>query len=220
MSNLIKNNTVVTDDWALVALPPPDESATRKQAGKVVIFKVTGESAATPEQIDGTVIPASGKIIVPLTIWTARKAELAERAARNEVGVWLESFELLEDLLASVSDINSLPLIAIHFPRFVDGRGFSLATLLRTRYGFKNELRAIGDVLRDQLYFMHRCGFDAYAIRADRSAEDALASLRDFSEPYQGAVDNPLPVWRRHARVSHHAAASNRAFARQEDEVD
>lgn len=220
MSNLIKNNAIVTDEWALVALPPPDESTVRKQAGKVVIFKVTGEPAATPEQISGTMIPASGKIIVPLTVWTTRKNELADRAARNEVGVWLESFELLEDLIASVSDINSLPVIAINFPRFVDGRGFSLATLLRTRYGFKNELRAIGDVLRDQLYFMHRCGFDAYAIRADRSAEDALASLRDFSDPYQGAVDNPLPVWRRHARVSHHAAISNRTFARQEDEVD
>jgi len=219
MSNLIKNNAVVADDWTLVTLPPPDESTVRKQAGKVVIFKVTGEAAATPEQISGTVIPATGKIIVPLTIWQARKQELADRAAQGEVGVWLESFELLEDLLASVADINSLPLIAIHFPRFVDGRGFSLAALLRTRHGYKNELRAIGDVLRDQLFFMHRVGFDAYVIRADRSAEDALASLRDFSSPYQGAVDNPLPVWRRHTRVAQHSATA-RTQATHEDKVD
>ena len=219
MSNLIKNGQIIADDWTLVTLPPPDESTVRKQAGKVVIFKVTGEAAATPEQIRGTVIPATGKIVVPLTIWQVRKQELTARAARSEVGVWLESFELLEDLLASVADINSLPLIAIHFPRFVDGRGFSLAALLRTRHGYKNELRAIGDVLRDQLFFMHRIGFDAYAIRADRSAEDALASLRDFSSPYQGSVDNPLPVWRRHTRVAQHSATA-RTQATHEDKVD
>jgi len=219
MAQLIKNNAVVADDWTLVVLPPPAETAVRKQAGKVVIFKVTGEAAATPEQISGTVIPASGKIIVPLTIWTSRNNELAARAAQGEVGVWLESYELLEDLLASVADINTLPLIAIHFPRFVDGRGFSLATLLRTRQGYKNELRAIGDVLRDQLYFMKRCGFDAFAIRADRSAEDALASLRDFSEPYQGAVDNALPVWRRLPRT-HAASGHGKALTAREDKVD
>lgn len=220
MSNLIKNNAIMADEWTLVTLPAAAEETVRKQAGKVVIFKITGESAATPEQISGTKIPSAGKIIVPLTVWQARKDELAARAARGEVGIWLESFELLEDLINSVSDINSVPLIAIRFPRAVDGRGFSQATLLRTRYGYRNELRAIGDVLRDQLYFMHRCGFDAFSIRADRSAEDALASLRDFSEPYQGAVDNPLPVWRRHTRVAHHAATRGRAFTRSEDEVD
>ena len=219
MSNLIKNNAVVPDEWTLVTLPPPPEGSVRKQAGKVVIFKVTGEAASTPEQISGTVIPASGKVIVPLTIWQARRDELAARAAQREVGIWLESFELLEDLLASVPDLNTLPLIAINFPRFVDGRGFSLAVLLRTRYGYRNELRAIGDVLRDQLYFMKRSGFDAFSIRADRSAEDALASLRDFSLPYQGAVDDPLPVWRRHTRVAQHSASA-RASAAHEDEVD
>jgi len=220
MSNLIKNNAIVADEWTLVQLPAPAEETVRKQAGKVVIFKVTGEPAATPEQITGAVIPEAGKVIIPLTVWLARKDELASRFAKGEIGVWLDSFELLEDLTDSVSDINSLPLIAINFPRFVDGRGFSMAALLRTRYGYKNELRSIGDVLRDQLYFMKRCGFDAYSIRSGKSAEDALASLRDFSQPYQGSVDNPLPVWRRHARTAHHIAAAGRTFARQEDEVD
>jgi len=206
MSNLIRNNVVVADDWTLVALPAIEE-AVRKQAGKVVIFKLTGEHSATPEQIAGAVIPA-GKVIVPLPLWQARMDELAPRLAAGELGVWLESFELVEDLVASVADINDVPLIAVNFPRFADGRGFSIATLLRTRYAYRNELRAIGDVLRDQLYYMKRCGFDAFSMRADRSAEDALASLRDFSEPYQGAVDNPLPVWRRYAR---HADTSGHA---------
>lgn len=220
MSKLIRNNAVVEDDWTLVQLPAPAEEAVRKQAGKVVIFKLTGEKAASAEQIASTVIPAGGKIIVPLPVWQARKDELAPRLAAGELGLWLETFELVEDLVASVEDINSLPVIAVHFPRPVDGRGFTIATLLRTRFGYRNEIRSIGDVLRDQLFYMKRCGFDAFKIRSDRSAEEALASLRDFSEPYQGAVDNPLPVWRRHSRMGHHVAAPFKAQASHEDEVD
>lgn len=220
MSNLIKNNAIVNDEWIWVPLPPPAEDSVRKQAGKVVVFKVTGEPGATPDQVAGTQIPSSGKIIVPLSVWISRKDELLTRAGKGEVGIWLETFELVEDLVSSVADINTLPVIALHFPKFVDGRAFSQAALLRTRYGFRNELRAIGDVLRDQLFFMKRCGFDAYLIRADRSAEDALASLRDFSDPYQGSVDDPLPVWRRHPRASHHESHQHRVFVRAEDEVD
>lgn len=220
MSNLIKNGQIVPDAWTLVTLPPLADEAVRKQAGKVVVFKLTGETAATAEQIQNTVIPETGKVIVPLSVWRARKATLADRLAKGELGVWLESFELIEDLAACAVDINAFAVIAIRFPRFADGRGFSLATLLRTRYGYRNELRAIGDVLRDQLYYMKRCGFDAYLMRSDRSTEEALASLRDFTEPYQGAVDNPLPVWRRHTRVAHHATHAQKALATHQDEVD
>lgn len=221
MSNLIRNNAVVANEWTVVALPPPAEEVVRKQAGKVVIFKITGEKAATAEQIAGAVIPA-GKVIVPLTVWQARKDELAPRLAAGELGLWLETFELIEDLVASVDDVNALPVIAVQFPRFADGRGFTIAAMLRTRYGYKNEIRAIGDVQRDQLFYLKRCGFDAFDIRSDRSAEEALASLRDFSDPYQGSVDNPLPVWRRHTRVGHHVAtpkAQAHALSH-EDEVD
>lgn len=219
MSNLIKNGTVVQDEWTLVQLPALAEEAVRKQAGKVVIFKITGEASATDEQIVGVSIPA-GKVIVPFPIWLARKNDLASRLVKGELGIWLESYELVEDLVGSVDDINSLPVIAVNFPRFADGRGFTTATMLRTRYGYKNEIRAIGDVLRDQLFYMKRCGFDAFAIRADRSTEDALASLRDFSEPYQGAVDNPLPVWRRYTRHVQQTALPVRTRAIHEDEVD
>jgi uncharacterized protein (DUF934 family) len=200
MSKLIMDNAVVADDWVVVSLPVIEGEEVRKQAGKVVIFKLTGEVAATAEQIAGTVIPDNGKVIVPFLVWQARKSELEPRLKAGELGIWLESFELVEDLIADTPDVNVFPVIAINFPRFIDGRGYSLATLLRTRYDFRNQLRAIGDVLRDQLFYMHRCGFNAYAIRADRSAADALASLRDFSEPYQGAVNIPQPVWRRVAR--------------------
>jgi uncharacterized protein (DUF934 family) len=104
---------------------------------------------------------------------------------------------LIESLVEAQPDLNVFPIIGINVERFADGRIFSLGTLLRTRYGFRNELRAFGDVLRDQLFFLKRCGFSSYLIRADRSAQEALASLKDFTEPYQGAVDIAQPVWRR-----------------------
>ncbi|MEM8120240.1 DUF934 domain-containing protein, partial [Morganella morganii] len=90
------------------------------------------------------------------------------------LGVWLDADEEPESI---AGDLDRFQVIAVNFPAFTDGRGFSSARLLRERYGYKGEIRAIGDVLRDQLFFMRRCGFDAYAIRADRSPEDALASL-------------------------------------------
>jgi len=205
MSNLITLNngiaTISENEWTIVKLPT-SQVKERKQAGKVVLFKLTGEETVTQEQIATTEIPASGQIIVPLTVFIARKAELQERLTGNQIGVWVDTHEVLEDLINNVSDLNSLPIIAIHVERFADGRIFSLGTLLRTRYGFKNELRAFGDVLRDQLYFLKRSGYNSYIIRTDRSAEQAIASLNDFTQPYQGAVDEPRPVFKRYNRVS------------------
>jgi uncharacterized protein (DUF934 family) len=196
MSNLIRNNAIVPDEWTVVNLPVVEE-AVRKQAGKVVLFKLTGEQSATLEQIADTQIPATGKVIVPLTVWLARKSELSARQAKGEVGVWLAPHETVETLTNVESNLNQFPIIGIYHERHGDGRPFSMAFLLRTRYGYANELRVFGDVLRDQLFFYKRCGFNSFLIRADRSAEDALASLKDFSMPYQGAVDEKLPVWRR-----------------------
>ena len=204
MSNLIQlnNNTaqIVENTWVTVQLPASNVEA-RKQAGKVVLFKLTGEDTVTDTQIAETVIPAAGKVMVPLSVFIARKNQLAQRIANAEIGVWLDTHELLSDLVKNQPDLNALPIIAVHVERFADGRIFSLGTLLRTRYGFKNELRAIGDVLRDQLFFLKRSGFTSYLIRADRSAEQALASLNDFSIPYQGAVDEPRPVFTRYNRA-------------------
>ncbi len=203
MSNLIKlqNNiaSVVDNEWQCIELPPSNVEE-RKQAGKVVLFKLTGEQSVTPEQIAGTKIPATGKVILPLSVYAANKNALADRIDAGAVGIWLDTHETLESLIEAVGDINKLPIIAVHVERFADGRIFSLGTLLRTRYGFKNELRAFGDVLRDQLFFLKRSGFSSFLIRADRSAEDALASLHDFSQPYQGAVDEPRPLFSRYNR--------------------
>ena len=194
-SQLILNQSIVDDEWTFVALPSGNEQV-KKQAGKVVLFKLTGEETFTPEQIAATQIPA-GKVLVPFAVWRANKDELASRVSQGEVGLLIETHEAIEDVIAEVKDINAFALVAVYVERFADGRIFTIGNLLRTRYGFKNELRAVGDVLRDQLFFLKRSGFNSYLIRADRSATEALASLKDFSEPYQGAVDIAQPAWRR-----------------------
>jgi uncharacterized protein (DUF934 family) len=197
MSQLIKDNAIVKDEWVRVVPPIFGDEVVRKQAGKVVLFKLTGEETFTAKQIAATEIPAAGKILLPLTVWLANKDALAGRMAAGEIGIVLATHEPIESLIEAFTDINSLPIIAIFVERFADGRNFTLGNLLRTRYGFKNELRAVGDVLRDQLFFLKRSGFNSYLIRADRNPQEALVSLKDFSQPYQGAVDDALPVWRR-----------------------
>lgn len=131
--------------------------------------------------------------LVPLQLFLNNAERLLSHSG---IGVWLDSDEEPESIAPY---LDRLQLIAINFPKFVDGRGYSYARILRDRYGFKGEIRAIGDVLHDQLYFMKRCGFDAYAIRDDKDAEAALSGLNDFSENYQCAADEPRPLFRRRA---------------------
>lgn len=134
----------------------------------------------------------SGDIIVPLALWLEHAHAL--KARDGGLGVWLDADEEAESI---IDDLQYFQVIALNFPVFSDGRNYSNARLLRDRYGYQGELRSIGDVLRDQLFFMHRCGFDAYALREDHDPHAALASLRDFSEVYQAATDQPLPLFRR-----------------------
>jgi uncharacterized protein (DUF934 family) len=144
----------------------------------------------TPEAIE---VPA-GKVIVPLTVWKAQREKLQGRA---ELGVWIASSERAEDLK---DELDNFKVIAVDFPKFMDGRGYSIAYNLRSRLGYTGELRAIGDVLRDQLFYMHRVGFDAFAVRADKNIHDALKGLTDFSETYQSSWDQKNPLFRRAKR--------------------
>ena len=146
---------------------------------------VDDEAAATPV--------TDGQVIVPLKLWLAQKAELS---ARNNIGVWLDSDETAAEL---GDDAKQLPLVAVNFPGFMDGRGFSIGRLLRERYGFRGELRAIGHFMRDQLFYLKRCGFNAFACDDSIDQEAAIASLNDFSECYQASVDQPVPLYRRRA---------------------
>lgn len=136
-----------------------------------------------------------GKVIVPLTVWKAQKETLKSRPA---LGVWFASDERPEDLK---EDIAQFQVIAVDFPKFSDGRGYSTAYNLRARLGYTGELRAIGDVLRDQMFYLQRVGFDVFAPRADRSIEDALKGLSDFSVKYQTSWDEKNPLFRRAERA-------------------
>ena len=198
-SQLILNQSISLDEWSFVPLPSGNEEV-KKQAGKVVLFKLTGESLPTELQIEETVIPQAGKIIVPLSVYLKNRDALQARLKNNEIALWLATHETLDVLLASEKDINVFPLIAVFVERFQDGRIFTLGNLLRTRYQFKNTLRAFGDVLQDQLFYLKRSGFDSYLIKAGKNVHEALKALQSFSDPYQGAVDITEPVWKRKAR--------------------
>lgn len=144
----------------------------------------------TPE---GVAVP-EGKIIVPLKVWQAQRGNLQ---GRPELGVWFASDERPEALK---DDLAPFKVIAVDFPKFADGRGYSIAYNLRARLGYTGELRAVGDVLRDQLFYMQRVGFNAFAVRADKDIHDALKGLTDFSEKYQTSWDEKNPLFRRAKR--------------------
>jgi uncharacterized protein (DUF934 family) len=146
-----------------------------------------------PEADTSATVPA-GPVLVPLATWLDAADALA---ARGDVGVWIASHEDPATLRAW---LERLPLVAVDFPKFTDGRGYSIGHLLRTRYGYRGELRAIGDVLPDQLDYLRRVGFDAYAVRADKDIHDALRLLTTFSQPYQNSWEPSLPAFRRIAR--------------------
>jgi uncharacterized protein (DUF934 family) len=102
-----------------------------------------------------------------------------------------------DDPAAVVARLADAAWVEINFPKFGDGRGFSIARLLRERYGYKGELRAVGQVARDHLHYMEQCGFDAFLLRDGEDVEEALTAFDDFSEHYQATVAQPVPLFRR-----------------------
>ncbi|MBI4986478.1 MAG: DUF934 domain-containing protein [Rhodocyclales bacterium] len=172
MPKIIKERRVQDDAWKVVTL-------------------AAGETAASVR------LPV-GPLLVPLAVWRARRAELIAREYEHgePLGVWLAPDEGPETLL---DDLDDFTVVAVHFPKFADGRGYSTARLLRERYGYRSELRAFGDVGRDQIFYLNRVGFDSFMVGTGRDATDALAAFGEFPEVYQGAVDQPLPLFRRRA---------------------
>jgi uncharacterized protein (DUF934 family) len=143
-----------------------------------------------------TDVPSEAPAIVPLALWQKERGALL---ARGNVGILLAP---TDDPAAIATDAATVPIVAVDFPKSGDGRGFSTARLLRERYRFRGELRAVGDVLRDQLFALRECGFDAFLIRADRSAADALAGLYDFESVYAPTTHTPQPWFRRRATIA------------------
>ena len=172
MARIIRNGRVVTDNWSPVdaaegALP-----------------------AALPCNLP------DGDLLLPLAVWLGHRDALI--ALRKKTGVRLGlRVESHDDPETFAADLGEFALIAVHFAQFTDGRGYSLARLLRERHGYRRELRAVGDVLRDNLFYLSRCGFDAFALANAANLDTDLASLRDFSDGYQASVERPQPLFRR-----------------------
>ena len=180
--NIILNKKIVADNWQLV-----------------------GENEVLPALLETT-----DNLIVPLAFWVKEHSALARRAGKT--GVWLNGADDPAQLQLPVAmgvaaggagggaagvAVSSPPLIAVEFAQFVDGRGYSIGRLLRERHGFTGELRAIGDVLRDQLLALTRCGFNSFVLKEGKSLVDALQAFDEFSGAYQNTVDQPVPYYRR-----------------------
>lgn len=141
-------------------------------------------------------VPAEGDVIVPLALWRGQREALRARPGRT--AVWLD---VTEDPELIAADLHELPLVAVHFPAAGDGRGLTSARLLRQRYGYNGEIRAVGEVVRDLLLFMARCGIDAFALRADQDVDNALQAFDELAETYQASALEPLPLFRRRVQV-------------------
>lgn len=137
-------------------------------------------------------LPGSGRVIVSFKRWQ----EIRDAAKTNDAvfGVRIPNNV---DVVELWSQLRERPLVAVEFPSFGDGRAFSQARLLHERFGYKGEIRAVGDVLRDEIFYMHRCGINAMVPRADQDLQGLLAAFGDFKVPYQAAADNVVPVVRR-----------------------
>ncbi|WP_396586609.1 DUF934 domain-containing protein [Bermanella sp. R86510] len=133
-----------------------------------------------------------GKAFVPFEAYQ----EAVAAHGKDNIALLLNGDADLE-VMKAVFEV--VPAIAINFPGFADGRGYSLARLLKERYSYKGEVRAVGDVLIDQLFFLKRCGFDTYLLKEGLAAETALKHFETFSAPYQLAYDQKEPLFRRRA---------------------
>lgn len=149
---------------------------------------------------DAAPLPASGKAIVSHARWLTDRDTLKQR---GNVGVAIPS---TLDVTELKDDLSVLALVAVPFAfiqprpeggRTFDGRAYSQARLLRERLNYKGEIRAVGDVFRDAMYYMHRCGVNAFEVKPGQDLADALNAFKDFSFGYQGAADDPTPVFRR-----------------------
>jgi uncharacterized protein (DUF934 family) len=164
----------------------------------------------TDDFADVLTLAPLGPVIVDLETWRQHKGEILALGGR--IGLRLTPGETPGQIAA---DLRHFDLITLEFAKFTDGRAYSQARLLRQRHGFKGELRASGDVLRDQLSFMLRCGFDSFSVATDRQAMAILDAVDEFAHWYQPALDRAptIPALRRRARAASDAAESGRVAA-------
>ena len=134
--------------------------------------------------------PAGPGLIVPLVAWLQ---------APHGAGVWVDGSANVDQVGSQALDA---PVVAVRFPSFADGRGLTFGRLLRTRYGYQGELRAIGEIVPDLTEYMHRCGFDSFVLADRREAEVAIGCIGRMSDHYQGSFRQPLPPYARPASAA------------------
>lgn len=166
-----------------VALPASPDHVLRSDGSLV--------DAPWPALIDGSPLPDATDVLLPLQTYL----DLPQPAAQ---GVWLAPSDDPQRLLPFVAN---LPLIAIQFPKFADGRGFSIAHVLR-RAGYRGDLRAFGNVLADQLFMLRRVGFTSFELPVAQSIGAARAALSRDGVAYQTAADGASPAFRRRANAA------------------
>lgn len=125
-----------------------------------------------------------GPVSVALADWRRFKTELLARDA--PIGVRLAGADVVDEIVA---DLKHIALVALEFGSVTEGRGYSQARVLRERHGYFGEIRAIGDLSRDRLAFMERCGFNAFELRAECDLHDALQAFGEISLAYQAVGD-------------------------------
>ena len=150
------------------------------------VIKNPWRLVADDEEISG-----DEAVIVSLKRWQDEKKKFLGR--NGPLGIRLESNQKPDNI---AGDVERFDLIALDIPALPDGRAFSYARLLRERYGFNGELRAVGKVIQDQLFFLHRCGFDAFELSAGEDLQKSIAAIFAFSVAYQPAADSILPAYK------------------------
>lgn len=146
------------------------------------------------EEETSSALTTPGKILISLELWFAHQSDLQQKISDGEVGIYLSSEKSINDLPENYLDAA---LIAIDFPKFVDGRGYTIARELRQKLAYKKEIRAVGEVLHDQINAMLRMGFNAFELSDEHNAESALLAFDDFQTNYQADVHQTLPVYAR-----------------------
>lgn len=131
-----------------------------------------------------------GSIIVSLERWQAERDTLSER--NTPLGVRLKSGQ---EPSVIADDLDKFVIVALEFPAYRNGRAYSYARLLRERYGFKGEIRAVGNVLRDQFQYMIRVGFDALEVEDNITPEIYKRAVGTFTHAYQPGADGSVSVF-------------------------
>jgi uncharacterized protein (DUF934 family) len=146
---------------------------------------------------DDVPLPVSGRFTLSLARWNKERDALPQ-ARLADAGVRIPNDLDINEIAGQLKSLNQ---VVVEFPKFGDGRAMSQARVLRDQLGFRGEIRATGDVLRDQLWHMSRCGIDAFEPRTDRSIEDALKAFSEVSVTYQPATDTQESIFLRRRKA-------------------